>query len=178
MSLLAGVWKVVRASLPVVVIAWMMPFVLYLLWQAEASSTNSMVDTFAVGVDGWKPSDENATVARAALMGDLLPILHPDYSKRDFVNLGDKGVDKSTAGRQTIRHLLKPRGVIYISAPLADSSAFVARLAQTTKYRKTVDFWGRWRRRIADDTCQGGISPRDGDSYVSMLWVNTTAVRG
>ena len=73
-SLLGGVWKIVRASLPVVVVAWMMPFVLYLMWETEAAITNSMVDTFAVGVDGWVPSDETATVVRAALMGDLLPI--------------------------------------------------------------------------------------------------------
>ena len=58
---------------------------------------------------------------------------------------------KSTAVRQTIKQLEDPRGVIYIMAPSADSSAFVARLAETTKYRKAVDFWGRLRRHIADD---------------------------
>ena len=150
-SLLGGVWKIVRASLPVVVVAWMMPFVLYLMWETEAAITNSMVDTFAVGVDGWVPSDETATVVRAALMGDLLPILQPDHSQQYFVILGEKGVGKSTAVRQTIKQLEDPRGVIYIMAPSADSSAFVARLAETTKYRKAVDFWGRLRRHIADD---------------------------
>ena len=110
-----------------------------------------MVDTFAVGVDGWVPSDETATVVRAALMGDLLPILQPEHSQQYFVILGEKGVGKSTAVRQTIKQLEDPRGVIYIMAPSADSSAFVARLAETTKYRKAVDFWGRLRRHIADD---------------------------
>ena len=129
----------------------MMPLVLYLMWETEAAITNSMVDTFAVGVDGWVPSDETATVVRAALMGDLLPILQPDHLQQYFVILGEKGVGKSTAVRQTIKQLEDPRGVIYIMAPSADSSAFVARLAETTKYRKAVDFWGRLRRHIADD---------------------------
>ena len=104
-----------------------MPFVLYLMWETEAAITNIMVDTFAVGVDGWVPSDETATVVRAALMGDLLPILQPDHSKQYFVILGEKGVGKSTAVRQTIKQLENPRGVIYIMASSADSSAFVAR---------------------------------------------------
>ncbi len=151
MSLLEGVWKIVYASLPLVVVAWTLPFVLYLVLESEAAITNNMVDTFATGVDGWVPSDENATVSRAALMADLLPILQPDHSKQYFVILGEKGVGKSTAVRQTIKQLDEPRGVIYIMAPSADSSAFLARLAETTKYRKAVNFWGRLRRYIADD---------------------------
>ena len=129
----------------------MMPFVLYLMWETEAAITNSMVDAFAVGVDGWVPKDDLVTVARSALLDNLFPILHPNATEQYFVILGEKGVGKSTAVRQTIKQLEDPRGVIYIMAPSADSSAFVARLAETTKYRKAVDFWGRLRRHIADD---------------------------
>ena len=146
-----GVWKIVRASQPVVVVAWTLPFMLYLVFESDVAITNSMGDTFAVGVDGWVPSDETATVVRAAVMGDLLPILQPDHSKQYFVILGKKGVGKSTAVRQAIKQLEDPRGVIYIMAPSADSSAFVARLAETTKYHKAVDSWGRLRRYSADD---------------------------
>ena len=129
----------------------MMPFVLYLMWETEAAITDTMVDTFAVGVDGWVPKDDLVTVARSALLDNLFPILHPNATEQYFVILGEKGVGKSTAVRQTIKQLEDSRGVIYIMAPSADSSAFVARLAETTKYRKAVDFWGRLRRHIADD---------------------------
>ena len=95
--------------------------------------------------------DDLVTVARSALLDNLFPILHPNATDQYFVILGEKGVGKSTAVRQTIKQLEDPRGVIYIMAPSADSSAFVARLAETTKYRKAVDFWGRLRRHIADD---------------------------
>ena len=128
-----------------------MPFVLYLMWETDAAITNSMVDAFAVGVDGRVPKDDLVSIARSALLDNLFMILHPNATEQYFVILGEKGVGKSTAVRQTIKQLEDPRGVIYIMAPSADSSAFVARLAETTKYRKAVDFWGRLRRYIADD---------------------------
>ena len=129
--------------------------VFYWLFGTEAAITNNMVDTFATGVDGWVPSDETATVVRAALMGDLLPILQPDHSKQFFVILGEKGVGKSTAVRQTIKQLEDPRGVIYIMAPNAAASFFVSQLAQTVNYRKALNFFGRAWTLVSGDSNSG-----------------------
>ena len=104
--------KVSRDSLKFAMLATVTLGVIYWMYGTEAAVTSSMVDTFAIGVDGWVPSDDNATVARAALMGDLLPILQPGQSKHYCVVLGERGVGKSTAVRQTIKQLEEPRGVI------------------------------------------------------------------
>ena len=121
-------------------------------YETEEVITNDMVLQFSNGVDGDVRVDDNATVARPELLNQLLTILQPKpTASQYYIILGESGVGKSTAVRQTIKQLEDPRGVIYIMAPSADSSAFVARLAETTKYRKAVDFWGRLRRYIADD---------------------------
>ena len=129
--------------------------VIYWLYGTEAAITNNMVATFATGVDGWVPSDDNASVSRAALMTDLLPILQPDHSKQYFVILGEKGVGKSTAVRQAIRQLEEPRGVIYIMAPNAAASFFVSQLAQTVSYRKALNFFGRLWTLVSGDSDSG-----------------------
>ena len=129
--------------------------VIYWLYGTEAAITNNMVATFATGVDGWVPSDDNASVSRAALMTDLLPILQPDHSKQYFVILGEKGVGKSTAVRQTIKQLEEPRGVIYIMAPNAAASFFVSQLAQTVSYRKALNFFGRLWTLVSGDSDSG-----------------------
>ena len=77
-------------------------------------------------------SDDNATVSRAALLADLLPILQPDHSKQYFVILGEKGVGKSTAVRQTVRARREPRGVIYVMAPSSSSYDAVPPAAPAT----------------------------------------------
>ena len=129
--------------------------VIYWLYGTEAAITNNMVATFATGVDGWVPSDDNASVSRAALMTDLLPILQPDHSKQYFVILGEKGVGKSTAVRQAIRQLEEPRGVIYIMAPNAAASFFVSQLAQTVSYRKALNLFGRLWTLVSGDSDSG-----------------------
>ena len=104
--------------------------------------TNDMVLQFSNGVDGWVPSDDTATVSRAVLMADLLPILQPDHSKQYFVILGEKGVGKSTVVRQTIRQLEGPRGVIYVMAPSASANAFLNRLSgDPWKIGTSVKHW-------------------------------------
>ena len=140
--------------------------VIYWLYGTEAAITNNMVATFATGVDGWVPSDDNASVSRAALMTDLLPILQPDHSKQYFVILGEKGVGKSTAVRQAIRQLEEPRGVIYIMAPNAAASFFVSQLAQTVSYRKALNFFGRLWTLVSGDS-----PPDSGEEAASdSLW--------
>ena len=115
----------------------------------EEAITNDMVLQFSNGVDGWVPSDDTATVSRAVLMADLVPILQPDHFMQYFVILGEKGVGKSTAVRQTIRQLEGPRGVIYVMAPSASANAFLNRLTTATRYREPVGFFELIRRRRA-----------------------------
>ena len=91
------------------------------LTMLDVSHMNNMVDTFATGVDGWVPKDDLVTVVRSALLDNLFQILHPNATEQYFVILGEKGVGKSTAVRQTIKQLEDPRGVIYIMAPSADT---------------------------------------------------------
>ena len=86
--------------------------VIYWLYGTEAAITSSMVDTFAVGVDGWVPKDDLVAVARPELLDQLLTVLHPNATEQYFVILGEKGVGKSTAVRQTIKKMEEPRGVI------------------------------------------------------------------
>ena len=141
------------------VVGWTLASVWYVLWyETEEAITNDMVLQFSNGVDGWVPSDDNATVSRAALMADLLPILQPHYSKQYFVILGEKGVGKSTAVRQTIRTMREPRGVIYVMAPSASANAFLNRLTTATKYREPVGFFELIRRRATGTT--GNVAVR------------------
>jgi len=153
--LLDGASSVSRDTMKFTMLATVALGVIWWLYGTEAAITNSMVDTFAVGVDGWVPSDETATVARAALMDDLLPILQPDHSKQYFVILGEKGVGKSTAVRQTIKQLEDPRGVIYMMAPNAAASFFVSQLAQTVNYRKALNLFGRAWTLVTGDSDSG-----------------------
>ena len=133
--------------------------VLYVLrYETEEAITNDMVLQFSNGVDGWVPSDDTATVSRAVLMADLLPILQPDHSKQYFVILGEKGVGKSTAVRQTIRQLEGPRGVIYVMAPSASANAFLNRLTTATRYREPVGFFELIRRRATGSTGNVAVS--------------------
>ena len=129
-----------------------------LRYETEEAITNDMVFQFSNGVDGWVPSDDTASVSRAALMGDLLPILQPDHSQHYFVILGEKGVGKSTAVRQTIKQLEGPRGVIYVMAPSASANAFLNRLTTATRYREPVGFFERTRRRATGSTGNVAVS--------------------
>ena len=129
-----------------------------LTYETEEAITNDMVLQFSNGLDGWVPSGDNATVARATLLGDLLPILQPEHSKQYFVVLGEKGVGKSTAVRQAIRHLEEPRGVIYVMAPSASANAFLNRLTTATRYREPVGFFELIRRHATGSTSNVAVS--------------------
>ena len=81
------------------------------LWfwrESEGYITSTMVDTFAKGVDGLTPKDATVSVERGELLTSLRTILAPTEITNYVVILGEKGVGKSTAVRQTLAQLESP----------------------------------------------------------------------
>jgi hypothetical protein len=69
-------------------------------------------------LDAWESADDDADVARPALVATLTRVLRPAKTYGAFaVVVGEPGTGKLTAVRQAVRALPWPKGVVYVRAP-------------------------------------------------------------
>ena len=136
------------------------------LWfwrESEGYITSTMVDTFAKGVDGLTPKDATVSVERGELLTSLRTILAPTEITNYVVILGEKGVGKSTAVRQTLAQLESPRGAIYVMAPEHGSADFLETLQVVSKFRQPSAFVLRIKRWVDGVTYQKTGEPTPDD---------------
>ena len=129
------------ASIPV---WWKLAHVIFN--ETEEGVTADMVNRFYRGVDGLTQKDLVASVVRDELRVRLRKILAPDSIEQYYVILGEKGVGKSTAVRQTLAELEKPRGAIYVMTPEFGRDAFLHDVAEAVHYRPALALVARLRR--------------------------------
>ena len=133
--------------------------------ESEEGITQDMVDAFADGVDGLTQKDTTVSVKRDELLTSLRTVLAPAEITNYVVILGEKGVGKSTAVRQTLAQLEHPRGAIYVMTPSSGRDAFLLELVEATTYRQALNLAARVRRFFAGVT----MSESDSTDY-DVLW--------
>ena len=140
------------------------------VYESDDAITKDMVGVFAKGVDGVASEDayvaENG-VDRPQLRGELEQILRPPRAKSYMVILGEKGVGKSTAVRQTLGQLEHPRGAIYLMTPSGGRDALLQQLVKTTSYRPSLTYMDFVRLCLAG--VMNGSDSRDYDALWSQL---------
>ena len=79
---------------------------------------------------GLEPFDKSSMIDRKALVDNLLPILQPAESNSYVVIFGEIGTGKTTAVRQALAALERPRDVVYIDCPVTadDFPVYLAEL--------------------------------------------------
>ena len=133
--------------------------------ESEEGITQDMVDAFAEGVDGLTQKDTTVSVKRDELLTSLRTVLAPAEITNYVVILGERGVGKSTAVRQTLAQLEHPRGAIYVMTPSSGRDAFLLELVEATTYRQALNLAARVRRFFAGVT----MSESDSTDY-DVLW--------
>ena len=133
--------------------------------ESEEGITQDLVDAFADGVDGLTQKDTTVSVKRDELLTSLRTVLAPAEITNYVVILGEKGVGKSTAVRQTLAQLEHPRGAIYVMTPSSGRGAFLLELVEATTYRQALNLAARVRRFFAGVT----MSESDSTDY-DVLW--------
>ena len=140
------------------------------VYESDDAITKDMVGVFAKGVDGVASEDayvaENG-VDRPQLRGELEQILRPPRAKSYMVILGETGVGKSTAVRQTLGQLEHPRGAIYLMTPSSGRDALLQQLVKTTSYRPSLTYMDFVRLCLAG--VMNGSDSRDYDALWSQL---------
>lgn len=125
----------------------------------------------AGGARGWDArfSDDDATVARPAVVADIAAILRPGLKHEYAAIVGATATGKSTAARQALRALAaEPAaeangvGVVYFSAPelVAD---FLRRLAPVVGYHAPIHFFGCVIRFFSGETKEQAVVPTSRD---------------
>ena len=143
-------------------------FVVYAYaYESDDAITKDMVGVFAKGVDGLTPKDANVLVERDELLTSLRTVLAPTEITNYVVILGEKGVGKSTAVRQTLGQLEHPRGAIYLMTPSSGRDALLQQLVKTTSYRPSLTYMDFVRLCLAG--VMNGSDSRDYDALWSQL---------
>ena len=143
-------------------------FVVYAYaYESDDAITKDMVGVFAKGVDGLTPKDANVLVERDELLTSLRTVLAPTKITNYVVILGEKGVGKSTAVRQTLGQLQHPRGAIYLMTPSSGRDALLQQLVKTTSYRPSLTYMDFVRLCLAG--VMNGSDSRDYDALWSQL---------
>ena len=100
-------------------------------------------------------------IDRKALVDNLLPILQPSKSNSYVVIVGEKGTGKTTAVRQALTALERPRGAVYIDCP-ETADDFSVYLAELIGFREQLDISGGVKRKIESTTKEEkNVDPKD-----------------
>ena len=137
--------------------------------ESEEGITYDMVEQFAKGVDSLTQKDLVASVKRDELRAHLRMILAPDSITHRLVILGEKGVGKSTAMRQTLADLEEPRGAVYLMTPSSGRDTLLDELADVVTYRQSLDLMARVRRLFAGVTKSVSNTSVDYDALWARL---------
>eukprot|EP00732_Lithocolla_globosa_P002774 Lithocolla_globosa_v1_NODE_1945_length_2247_cov_4.583485.p1 type:complete len:419 gc:universal NODE_1945_length_2247_cov_4.583485:393-1649(+) len=102
------------------------------------------------------PNDEIAKVGRPQLQKDLNALFTPVVSTSYCVVVGETGVGKSTAVRQSIRGIPEPKGVVYFDTPPVSLEMFSINLGKTVGFStERIDLVGGIRRWLSGLTGGG-----------------------
>ena len=124
------------------------------------SESYSVLRAFEEG-RGLEPLDKRSMIDRKALVENLLPILQPEESSNYVVIVGEKGTGKTTAVRQALAALERPRGAVYIDCP-ETADEFSVSLAGLIGFRGQLDITGGAKRRLESTTKEEKVpDPKD-----------------
>ena len=108
-----------------------------------------------------EPFNKSNMIDRKELVDNLLPILQPSESNSYVVIVGEKGTGKTTAVRQALAALERPRGAVYINCPVT-ADEFSVYLAKLIGFHEQLDISGGVKRKIESTTKEEkNVDPKD-----------------